>query len=325
MAAEPTGAAQGPGAKPALKPSARKMREAAVTALAAAQTPAGVKDETARGAEAPEGAAAPVDDVFANARRRVAGLDLDILPEDRLRAEDLLAAIASRARLLEQLLGNALASAFAGEEPPLDRAALRALALPLLAELTGERRSTARQLVESYASVAATLPGGDEPGIARLLGQLATEVSLMKSSARLAAVQALYQMEVSGQPLGTVREQFESLRIGAEIDGATYREADIDLFRRILDDALARQAAIDQLTDRTLVDRWPLGRVDATLRALFRAAGAELTAAPKTPPKVVISEYVDVARAFFPEGKEPGLVNAVLDAMARELRPDAFA
>ncbi|MEM7526000.1 MAG: transcription antitermination factor NusB [Pseudomonadota bacterium] len=147
----------------------------------------------------------------------------------------------------------------------------------------------------------------------------------MKSTARLSAVQALYQMEASKQPLDKVREQFESLRIGAEIDGARYREADIDLFRKILDDVLSHQAAIDQLTDRTLVDRWPLGRVDATLRALFRAAGAELMAAPATPPKVVISEYVDVARAFFPEGKEPGLVNAVLDAMARETRPEAFA
>ena len=95
--------------------------------------------------------------------------------------------------------------------------------------------------------------------------------------------------------------------------------------RKILDDVLNRQSAIDQLTDRTLVDRWPLGRVDATLRAIFRAAGAELLEAKKTPPKVVISEYVDVARAFWPEGKEPGLVNAVLDGMAREARPEAFA
>ncbi|MEL7464372.1 MAG: transcription antitermination factor NusB [Pseudomonadota bacterium] len=147
----------------------------------------------------------------------------------------------------------------------------------------------------------------------------------MKSTARLAAVQALYQMEMAGQTIDKVREQFESLRIGAEIDGERYREADIDLFRAILNDVLERQAAVDQLTDRTLVDRWPLGRVDATLRAIFRAAGAELLAAPKTPPKVVISEYVDVARAFWPEGKEPGLVNAVLDAMAREARPEAFA
>ena len=151
------------------------------------------------------------------------------------------------------------------------------------------------------------------------------ERRLRRSAARLAAVQALYQMEMSGQAMPKVREQFESHRIGVEIDGDVYREADIDLFRKILDDTLTRQAAIDQLTDRTLVDRWPLGRVDATLRALFRAAGAELLEAPKTPPKVVITEYVDIARAFWPEGKEPGLVNAVLDGMARDARPEAFS
>ena len=151
------------------------------------------------------------------------------------------------------------------------------------------------------------------------------EKRLMRSAARLAAVQALYQMEMSRQSIDEVRSQFETHRIGMELDGDRYREADIDLFRKILDDALARQAAIDQLTDRSLVDRWPLGRVDATLRAIFRAAGAELLEARSTPPKVVISEYIDVARAFWPEGKEPGLVNAVLDAMAREARPEAFA
>lgn len=150
------------------------------------------------------------------------------------------------------------------------------------------------------------------------------ERRLMRSAARLAAVQALYQMELSGQGMDKVRMQFESHRIGAEIDGDQYREADIDLFRKILDDVVSSQAAIDQMTDRALVDKWPLGRVDSILRALFRAAGAELLEAEKTPPKVIIVEYVDVAKAFFPDGKEPGLTNAVLDAMAREVRPAAF-
>lgn len=151
------------------------------------------------------------------------------------------------------------------------------------------------------------------------------EARLMRSAARLAAVQALYQMELSGQPMVKVRDQFEAHRIGAEIDGDQYREADIVLFRRLLKHALERQAEIDQLTDRILVDKWPLGRIDATLRALFRAAGAELLEEVKTPPKVIITEYVDVARAFFPDSKEPGLVNAVLDGMAREIRPAAFS
>lgn len=89
------------------------------------------------------------------------------------------------------------------------------------------------------------------------------------------------------------------------------------------DDAVNFQAPIDQATDRALVAKWPIARIDPTLRALFRAAGAELRDTG-TPPKVVITEYVDVARAFFPDGKEPKFVNAVLDHMAREARPEAF-
>ena len=77
------------------------------------------------------------------------------------------------------------------------------------------------------------------------------------------------------------------------------------------------------MTDRALVAKWPIARIDPTLRALFRAAGAELTQS-NTPPKVVINEFVDIARAFFPEGKEAKFVNAVLDHMAREAKPDSF-
>ncbi len=146
----------------------------------------------------------------------------------------------------------------------------------------------------------------------------------MRSTSRLFAVQALFQMEQSGQPMPEVREQFETHRFGAELDGETYSEGDIDLFRATLAEALDRQATIDQATDRALVERWPLGKIDPTLRALFRAAGAEI-AGLDTPPKVVITEYVDVAKAFFPEGKEPRFVNAVLDHMAREIKPEAFS
>ena len=83
------------------------------------------------------------------------------------------------------------------------------------------------------------------------------------------------------------------------------------------------QAKIDQMTDRALVAKWPIARIDPTLRALFRAAGAELLEG-EAPPKVVITEFVDVAQAFFPEGEEPKFANAVLDHMAREARPEAF-
>jgi N utilization substance protein B len=90
-----------------------------------------------------------------------------------------------------------------------------------------------------------------------------------------------------------------------------------------VENALTHQAKIDQLTDKALVEAWPIDRIDPTIRALFRAAGAELTAMD-TPPKVTINEYVEIARAFFPEGREPKFSNAVLDFMARALKPEAF-
>lgn len=146
-----------------------------------------------------------------------------------------------------------------------------------------------------------------------------------RAAARLAGVQALYQMEVSGADWRRVRQEFEDHRLGAEIEGARYHDADLALFRDILAGVVERQSEIDRLTDRALVARWPLGRIDATLRALFRAAGHELLARADIPPKVVIGEYVDVAKAFFEDGKEAKFVNAVLDHMAREARPGALA
>jgi N utilization substance protein B len=144
-----------------------------------------------------------------------------------------------------------------------------------------------------------------------------------KSAARLYAVQALFQMESSGQTVEAVSREFEDHRFGAVYDGDEMIEGDVDLFRRILDNAVNHQARIDQLTDRALVVAWPIARIDPTLRAAFRAAGAELTDGA-APPKVVINEYVEIAKAFFPDGREPKFVNAVLDHMAREAQPDAF-
>jgi N utilization substance protein B len=145
----------------------------------------------------------------------------------------------------------------------------------------------------------------------------------MKSAARLYAVQALFQMEHSAQTVEAVRAEFLHHRFGAVYEGQEMLDGDVELFGRVLDVAVNYQARIDQMTDRGLVAKWPIGRIDPTLRALFRAAGAELED-KATPPKVIISEYVDVARAFFPDGKEPKFVNAVLDHMAREARPEAF-
>ena len=145
----------------------------------------------------------------------------------------------------------------------------------------------------------------------------------MRSAARFFAVQALFQMEAIGQTVDGVITEFEDHRFGEVFDDVEMLEGDVDTFRGLLERAVEDQARIDQLTDRALVAKWPLGRIDPTLRALFRAAGAELIA-KDTPPKVVISEYVEVASAFFPEGREPRFVNAVLDHMAREARPEAF-
>ena len=146
----------------------------------------------------------------------------------------------------------------------------------------------------------------------------------MKSAARLYAVQALFQMEASDASMEEVREEFLSHRFGAVMEEGEYAEGNVDLFDTILKTAVSQQAKIDQLTHRGLVAKWPIARIDPTLRALFRAAGAELIG-KDTPPKVAINEYVDVAKAFFPDGREAKFVNAVLDHMAREAKPEAFA
>ncbi len=145
----------------------------------------------------------------------------------------------------------------------------------------------------------------------------------MKSASRLYAVQALFQMEHRGQTVDQVRREFLDHRFGASYEGDEMQEGDPELFSRLIADAVNYQAPIDQMTDRALVAKWPIDRIDPTLRALFRAAGAEMSKSD-TPPRVVIVEYVDVAKAFFPDGKEPKFVNAVLDHMAREARPEAF-
>ena len=145
----------------------------------------------------------------------------------------------------------------------------------------------------------------------------------MRTASRLYAVQALFQMEHSGQASDAMAREFLDHRFGAIYDEGEMQEGDPDLFEKIVNDAVNHQALIDQMTDRALVAKWPIARIDPTLRSLFRAAGAELTQSD-TPPKVVIVEYVDLAAAFYPDGKESKFCNAVLDHMAREAKPEAF-
>lgn len=145
----------------------------------------------------------------------------------------------------------------------------------------------------------------------------------MKSASRLYAVQALFQMEHSSQPSDAVIAEFMHFRFGEVYEGDEMQDGDIGLFKTLVEGAVNNQSKIDQMTDRALVARWPLGRIDPTLRALFRAAGVELIG-KDTPPRVAITEYVDVAKAFFEDGDEPKFVNAVLDHMAKEAKPEAF-
>jgi N utilization substance protein B len=144
-----------------------------------------------------------------------------------------------------------------------------------------------------------------------------------RSAARLAAVQALYQMDLVGKGLPDVLAEFKSHWMGKEIEGDQYKPAESALFQVIVQGVLDHQRALDPWIDRTLADGWPLRRVEAVMRAALRAGAFELRHAPDIPVKVVISEYVDIARAFF-EREETAMVNAVLDRMAREARDSEF-
>ena len=140
-----------------------------------------------------------------------------------------------------------------------------------------------------------------------------------RSSARLACVQALYQIEMSGQPADAVIEEFLSHRAGHEIDGERYAAPHRRHFERVVREAHARAGEFDALVAATLAERWSLERLGAVVRALLRAATCELAACPDVPARVVINEYVDLARAFYSE-REPAFVNGALDSLARRLR-----
>ena len=146
----------------------------------------------------------------------------------------------------------------------------------------------------------------------------------IRSTTRLYAIQALFQMEQLGLSTDEVVEEFVAHRFGEEYEEGQLSDGDEALFKSIVESAVNYQAYIDQLTDRALVKKWPIARIDPTLRSLFRAAAAEITQI-KTPPKIAITEYVALAHAFFPDGKEPNFVNAVLDHMAREACPTEFS
>jgi N utilization substance protein B len=145
-----------------------------------------------------------------------------------------------------------------------------------------------------------------------------------RAAARLGAVQALYQMDIAGTDVGETLAQFSSRTVGDDFDGGQCGEADYKLLKEIVDGTVNRQSAIDPVVDAVLEKSWPIHRLDATVRAILRAAAFELMFMEKVPARVAISQYVDVASAFF-EGDEPGFINGVLDRLARQRRPTEFA
>ena len=145
-----------------------------------------------------------------------------------------------------------------------------------------------------------------------------------RGAARLAAVQALYQMDISGAGSNDVFAEFESHWIGNEVEGEKYLPAEAAFFRDVVSGVVRDQARLDPLIDDALAKGWPLKRIDAILRAVLRAGSYELEHRRDVPGKVVVSEYVDVAHAFV-EKDETGMVNAVLDQIGRQFRTDEFS
>ena len=140
-----------------------------------------------------------------------------------------------------------------------------------------------------------------------------------RGAARLAAVQALYQMDIAGAGINDIFAEFESHWLGNEVEGDTYLPAEAAFFRDVVSGVVKDQGKLDPLLDDALNRGWPLKRIDAILRAVLRAGAYELDHRKDVPARVVIKEYVDVAHAFV-EKDEVGLVNAVLDQMARKFR-----
>lgn len=151
------------------------------------------------------------------------------------------------------------------------------------------------------------------------------KVANKRSTARLAAVQALYQMDISGADLAATLSEFESFRIGKEVDGDIYREADVAFFRDIAGGVVREQMVLDPAIDGVLKEGWPLARIDSTLRQILRCGAYEIYFRRDVPARAAIVEYVDIANAFFADGEEPRIVNAILDGLGRRQRAEDFS
>lgn len=147
----------------------------------------------------------------------------------------------------------------------------------------------------------------------------AADRSRSRSAARLAAVQALYQQEMEETPVAQLLHEFHHHRLGATIDGVDYAEAEVDFFDDVVTGVAARRDDLDQAIAAKLAEGWTLARLDKPMKAILRAGAYELAARADVPTGSVISEYVDVAKAFY-DAREAGFVNGLLDAVAREVR-----
>jgi len=143
--------------------------------------------------------------------------------------------------------------------------------------------------------------------------------SKARAAARLAATQALYQHEMEGTPVLRLLHEFHQHRLGATIEDAEYAEAEVEFFDDVVKGATARRDEIDVLVSAKLAKGWSLERLDRAMRAILRAGTYELLARPDVPVATVITEYVDVAHAFF-DKREAGFVNGLLDAVAKDAR-----
>lgn len=146
---------------------------------------------------------------------------------------------------------------------------------------------------------------------------------IARAAARLGAVQALYQMDIGGTDVGETLAQFSSRVMGDDFDGGQCGEADYKHLKEVVDGVVREQKSIDPTVDGILDKTWPIHRLDSTVRAILRAGAYELMFMERVPARVAVSEYVDVASAFFGK-EEPNFVNGVLDRLARARRPDEF-
>jgi transcription antitermination protein NusB len=147
----------------------------------------------------------------------------------------------------------------------------------------------------------------------------AGERSTSRLAARLAAVQALYQKDMENVPLAKLLHEFHHHRLGATIEGVVYAKAEVDFFDDLVSGVDARSEELDELIAARLPEEWSLHRLDKPMRQILRAGAYELVARIDVPTGTVISEYVEVAKAFY-DKRETSFINAVLDAVAKEAR-----